>query len=170
MIMTLIHNHNAFKPLRILLAILVLSTAPVLVFGWGSPQNGVQGSEVQPNKEFPATAATMPMNVNEVPVNHPPTSDTPRRTIEVPVTETFVEIDLSDITDADNDNMRYFRRYYGNVSDGGFVGATKTLTVNYNLIEGETAQVMLRVVDTDQEHEDGKSAFLQSLDLVGVQP
>lgn len=166
--MTLTHNHHALKSMRILFAILVLTTTPIVVFGWGTPQKGVQGSEADPTRQFPATNAEMPMSVNEVQLNNPPSSSEYRRLVPVSALQTSTEIDLSDITDLDGDPLRYFRRYYGNVSDGGMT--EKILTINYNLEYGETAQILLRVVDIDQEHEDGKSAFIQVIDLVGVLP
>lgn len=165
--MTLIHNHHAFKSIRAFFAALLIgSLVPTLVLGWGAPQKGVEGEEAEPNKEFPAGPTTMPMNVNEVQVNNPPTSPDTRRTINVLVTENIVLIPMN-ITDPDNDPIRYFRRYNGNVSDGGIY--ENNLTVYYTLNVDEDAEIVISAVDTDQQHEDGKSKFIQIITLRGIQ-
>lgn len=134
---------------------------------WWLPQEGVAGIEINPTEEYPANNAVTDINTQKIELNHAPSGPTRRRTIQIPSSQTSVEIPLDDITDPDaGDLLRNSYRYYGNVSFGNFDSISRLLTVQVNLAPGETAEVIVKVIDYRPEHEEAMSAgFIEIIDI-----
>ncbi len=123
---------------------------------WWVPQTLPTGSFNPAFQEFPAQNATATLEMSETVENHIPVGPQAplppsyRESIIVPVSQHTLQIPLGDIVDIDGDPLDYSFSFQGHVFLNNFDPESKILTVYLEFFsEGETAQVIVHVTDTD---------------------
>jgi len=122
------------------------------------------------NNEYNATNAVTFINTTIDPLNRVPVSSTGnRRRVSVPAsTSGRATLVFTNISDPDNDPIKFTRRYNGNVFERSWDQGTLTLIFDYELNNNETAEIIMLAEDTYPGGESKSSATIEVIVLTGI--